>query len=212
MVLGFNMLKSKPAAFKTDYLVRLNVPAFCARRDMAYDSAIRMLGNNLSSLPKRDRLKRYATISRLLDEAKETAHMIVSSSGTGEYTDPYEQYLILLVDTLQAATSLLKHEIMLEDEEKEMGVFIGKNYLAQSKLTDKIFSQSEQDILLNIIELVKAAELPIGNFRKNSLKKFSEDELERYNKAGGEFSKLYSALESGERPADEKTNHSFSDK
>ncbi len=212
MDLRLNILKNKSLTFKADYLVRLNIPAHSARRDMAYDNAISILCPDLMSLPKEERLSKYERVSSLLNEARETAHIISSCLVKKNYSDPYEQYLILLIDTIKAAASLLNHEIVLQSEKKEMEVFIGGDYASQAKMTDKIFCQSESDIFKNILELVKIANAPINNFRNNCIRKFNEDENERYRKASSEFSILYSSLAGTGDKSDGKSGRSFSEK
>lgn len=190
--MAFNILRSKVSAQQNvDYLVRLNVPALCARRDMAYDCATKMLSKNLMELSKPKRLEEYEKIARLLDEAKEIAHMVSSCTVRKDYADTYEQYLTLLSDSLQAATSLLRHEVVLIKEEKEMAVFIGGEYINQARQVDKLFSQSEAEIFYNILELIKIAAKPILAYRNTTIKKFSSDDSERYKKAALQFEQLY---------------------
>lgn len=191
MDLNLNILKNLSFSFKSDYLVGMNVPANSARRDAAYDTVVILLQEDIISLSKEERLSKYTRALELLGDARETAHL-VSSDNSKKSSDLYEQYLDLLIDTVQAAASLLNHELVLQAEEKGMQGFIGNKYSSQSKLSNEIFSKSEGEIFKTIVELVKIAEIPIKNLRASFIRKFNEEEDERYRKAKKEFCRMYS--------------------
>ena len=191
MDLNLNILKSFSFSFKSDYLVGMNVPANSARRDAAYDTVVALLQEDIMPLGKEERLRKYTKALELLADARETAHL-VSSDSSKKTSDLYEQYLNLLIDTMQAAASLLNHELILQAEEKGMQGFIGNKYSSQSKQSDEIFSKSEGEIFKTIVELVRIAESPIRNLRAGFTRKFNEEEEERYRKAKKEFTRMYS--------------------
>lgn len=191
MDLNLNILKNLSFSFRSDYIVGMNVPANSARRDAAYDTVVELLQEDVMSLGKNERLCKYTRVLELLGDARETAHL-VSSDNSKITSDLYEQYLNLLIDTVQAAASLLNHELVLQSEEKGMQGFIGNKYSSQSKQSDEIFSKSEGEIFKTIVELVKIAESPIKNLRASFIRKFNGEEDERYRKAKKEFCRMYS--------------------
>ncbi len=190
----FPFMRKSSSGAKKDYLVVMNIPAYSARRDVAYDLAVSLLVPEIMSFDKERRLGMYQSALRLLGDAMDATHAISGGGAAfgGEAADPYEQYLILLTDTIQASSSMLNHELILQAEEKDLRYFIGGEFASQVKLTDQIFTKSESEIFNCICSLVKAAESAIRQFRDRGLRKFGEEDRERYEKAFREFQSVYS--------------------
>jgi hypothetical protein len=193
------MSRKKDSGRKSDYLVVMNIPAYSARRDAAYDLVASLLVPEIMTFEKERRSKVYQSALKLLGEAMEATHAIAGGMVPEGAVDPYEQYLILLVDTIQASSSMLNHELMLQAEEKDLRYFIGGEFASQAKLTDQIFTQSESDIFKCVCSLMKAAESAIRQFRDKGLRKFGEEDRERYDRAFKEFHSVYSQEEAGRR-------------
>lgn len=189
-------LKKTRPDLSLDYLVIMNIPAMAARRDAAYDRAVNLLGLDLFSLAKESRNELYKIVLQLLDIAIEmTEAVLCSSDNPGEMeNDPNIHYLLLLNDTIRAASSLLNHEIILFKEKKDLGNFIGGEFSDQVKSTDLIFLDSETDILKCIKDLIKVAAPAIDRYRAKCVKKLYKDDVDRYNRSLKEFQGVYSGF------------------
>ena len=180
-----------------DYLVTMNLPPCAARRDAAYARAVEILRRqDLFSLSEEERSQLYASALRLLsitvDSTKQILHSSPGNGKGGGYTGPFLQYLTLILDTVHAASSLVKHELILYQEEKGLADFLGSEISSQFRSEEEIFNESEMNVYHCVIELINIAEPAIARYQEHRKKLFSKSDLERYNKALAEFQLLYS--------------------
>lgn len=177
-----------------NHLVIMNTPVLMARRDAAYKRASLLLREHLFSYTEEGRHQIYVSVLELLNIAEDMTREIISplrghNSGA---KGPMLQYLKLLNDTVQAAATLVKHELVLFQDEKDLTSFLGKDISNQFRSTDEIFSNSEMSIYHCIIELSEIAEPAIERYRDMRKRSFAKNDLNRYKKAFSEFSALYS--------------------
>lgn len=177
---------------KVDTLAHLNVPALIGRIDAAYDQAISIFSNNVFSKNQEERKNIYKTTLKLLDIALGARHSLSFFPSHYEGTkDPLAQYLLLLKDTIQAAHTLITHEMIIFQEEKQLSNFIGSEISSQLKSVDEIFTNSELGICQSTTELIQKAAPAINRYRERILKDFNQDELIRYKKSFNEFISIY---------------------
>ncbi len=179
---------------KHQNVVSMNVPALLARRISAYNRAVDLLNTNIFSLNQKSRVGIYDAILHLLDDAiKSTQDIIYPSKkiNEDENTSPILMYFQLLYDTINAAYSLAKHEIVLHKDEKELTGFMGKDITSQIQSTDAIFLESERHVHSAAIGLITASETSIKKYSNRRIKHLSSENLVRFQKATSEFRKLY---------------------
>ena len=177
---------------KFDTLAHLNVPALTGRIDAAYDQAISIFTHNVFSKNQEERRNIYKSTLRLLDIALDARHSLsFFPSHYESKKDPLAQYLLLLKDTIQAAYTLITHEMIIFQEEKQLSSFIGNEISSQLKSVDEIFTNSELSICQSTTELIQKAAPAISRYRERILKEFNQDELIRYKKSFNEFISIY---------------------
>jgi len=176
-----------------DYLVVMNIAPYMARRDTAYDRAVYLLRECLFSYSEEGRNDIYSSVLKLLGICIETTRLIVSPTkdGRDEKGTAILQYLLLLNDTILAASAMVRHEMALFEDEDTLSGFIGKDISKQFRSTDEIFNNSEMNIYHCISELVDMSEPTMVKYREFMKKTFSKSNLNRYVKAFAEYQTLY---------------------
>jgi len=174
-------------------LVEMNKAPLLARRDAAYDRAVYLLRQPLFSFAEEDRSQIYKNVLALLAVSLESGQALSAhyESHGKELIDPVNQYMVLATDTVQAAYALVKHEVIMFKEEKELSSFIGSDATSQIRSTDEIFSNSEMNIYHCITELVEMADPAIRKYRDFNRKGLQKEDLSRYDKAFEEYNKIY---------------------
>lgn len=186
-------LGSKKTAHKENinFLTIMNIPTITARQNAAYDQAVATFYRNKFSGNHEERSLIYKSTLTLLEITISARKELSNSPEIRGKKDLFFQYLLLLRDTIQAASSLLTHEIMLSKEEEHISSFIGNQVSGQFKSADRIFTDSEINITHTTTELIKLATPVIIRNREKTIKNFSAEDLGRYHKALSEFTDLY---------------------
>ncbi|MEI6056159.1 MAG: hypothetical protein WCR55_08895 [Lentisphaerota bacterium] len=174
-----------------NFLTIMNVPTITARQNAAYDQAVATFYANTFSGNHEARSFIYKSVLTLLEITISARKELSNSPEIRGKKDPFFQYLLLLRDTIQAASSLVTHEIMLSKEEEHLSSFIGNEISDQFKSADRIFTDSELNIIRTTTELIKLATPVIIRNREKTIKNFSSEDSGRYQKAFIEFSDLY---------------------
>lgn len=174
-----------------NFLTTMNIPTITARLNAAYDQAIETFYKNTLPGNHEERNSTYKSVLTLLEITVSARQEMRNASEIRDQRDLFSQYLLLLRDTIQAASSLLVHEIMLSQEEEHLSSFLGNEISSQFKTADKIFNDSELNIIQATTELIKIATPVIIKNREKTIKNFSSEDLERYQKAFKEFTDLY---------------------
>ncbi len=187
---------SEKDRFGSSQLARINRAPLMARRDAAYDRAVALLRVPLFSYPEEVRSELYEAVLKLLYIAGNTGRALNESyeSDGDKIPDPVNQYLILLIDTVRAAMTLVDHELIMFKEEKELSSFIGSDITTQIRSADEVFSNSELNIYQCITELIELADKSIVRNREIGKRDFAKEDIERYNKALKEYTDLYSGI------------------
>jgi hypothetical protein len=139
----------------------MNIPPMMARRDAAYDVSKYLLRDHLFSYPEEGRSEIYEYVLKLLDVA------------------------------IENTATMVKHELIMFEDESKLTEFMGSDISNQFRSTDEIFSNSEMNIYHCISELVDIAEPTMEKYREYWKKAFPKTELNRYRKAFAEFESLY---------------------
>jgi len=87
--------------------------------------------------------------------------------------------------------ALLKHELIIFQEERSLSHFIGDKISSQLHSTDEIFSSSEVNIFHCIQDFIDLAEPAVKRYRDRCRNSLSKHDSERYQRAFHEFRKLY---------------------
>jgi hypothetical protein len=190
-----------PGEEESNALALINLPAYMARRDAAYDRAVALLKECKFDTAEERRASVYAAIIKLLNEAAESSRL----SGLGslrEEEDALRQYFLLLVNTLHAASSLLNHELTIFNEENILAGFIGRDNLdRQFKSADDIFSAGELNLFHSVRDIMEIAGEKITKLREQAKKQLPKGSLIRYDKAYSEHRKIYGQINPGAEPA-----------
>jgi hypothetical protein len=186
-------------------LISMNIAPIMGRRDAAYDRAVHLLRDHLFSYSEEGRSQIYTSVIELLNISIEMSKLIAGSTKTRKdnILGPFIQYLQLLNDTVKASASMVRHEIILFAEERDLSDFLGREISSQFRSTDEIFSNSEMSIYQCISELVDIADPAILRYREFRRKSFSKNNLTRYEKSLSEYSRVYT--EKDKLPEKEKT-------
>lgn len=177
-----------------DYLVIMNIPPLMGRRDAAYDHSEKILTGNLARLVDQERKDLYHQAINTLEIAIHDTDRIVSAlyqdNKTGKEAN-FLRYLLVLKNTVQAASELVEHELALFKAEDNLNEFIGGKISGQLHKTDEIFSESESSIAQCVSQLIDISRMQIIRYRDHSRRSFSRHDLERYEKSFNAFSKIY---------------------
>ena len=190
---------------KKSYLVMMNIPAQMARRDAAYDMAVRLIREHLFSYSEEKRCDIYANILKLLGEVVSLTEIITfKKSGEKKRSAPegVYDYFAMLNETVKAASSLVRHELAIYQDEGRLSEILGSDLSTQIRATDEVFSNSEMNIYHCMIELVDIAESTVKKYREYWKKSFSKTNQSRYAKSFSEFESIFNSLipdEAGKR-------------
>lgn len=174
-------------------LSRINIPPLIARMEAAYELASEMIQSSVFGLTEEERIKHYDKVIWLLDEASascENATKLIMKNHEN-FTIPMNIYLTLIQDSIKAAKSMVRHQVMLFKEEKDLNSFLGKSIVKQLRFSEEIFSKSEMNIYNSVIELIKNAGKGIQKHCNEMKKPLSKNAIDRYNKALAEFHEFY---------------------
>lgn len=174
-----------------NFLTIMNIPTITARQNAAYDQAIATFYRNKFSGNQEEKSLIYKSSLTLLEITISARKELSNSPEIRGKKDLFFQYLLLLRDTIQTASSLLTHEIMLSEEEEHLSSFIGNQISDQFKSANRIFADSEINITHTSAELIKLATPVIIRNREKTIKNFSPEDLGRYQRAFREFTELY---------------------
>lgn len=190
---------------KKSYLVMMNIPAQMARRDAAYDMAVRLIREHLFAYSEEKRSEIYSTILRLLGEVISLTE-IITFKKSGEKNEGTSEgvydYFVILNETVTAASSLVRHELAIYQDEGKLSEMLGADLSSQVRATDEVFSNSEMNIYQCIIELADLAEPIVKKYREYWKKSFSKTNQTRYVKSFSEFEAIYASFipdETGKR-------------
>lgn len=174
-----------------NHLVTMNNPAMMARRDTAYDRAVDLLRDRLFSHDEAERRIIYDAVIKLLDTAIEQSGAIVRIDEQS-HGDRLLRYLLLLRDTVRSASTMVRHELVLFDDERELSGFLGQGISSQLQSAEEVFSDSEVSIHRCALDFIDTAEPTVNRYRESAKKLFPKAERERYYKSFAEFRALYS--------------------
>ena len=190
---------------KKSYLVMMNIPAQMARRDAAYDMAVKLIREHLFAYSEEKRSDIYTVILRLLGEVISLTE-IITFKKSGEKKDSAPEgvydYFVILNETVKAASSLVRHELAIYQDEGRLSEILGADLSSQLRSTDEVFSNSEMNIYHCVIELVDLAEPIVKKYREYWKKSFSKTNQSRYVKSFSEFESIFTTFipdEAGKR-------------
>ncbi len=199
---------TNPVSKKKSYsshIVDMNTPALVARREAAYERIVALLHTQLLNHSEVGRILIYSSVLELLSVTIDATKYIYPMSKTKKISrekldenNPMLRFLKLLRDTVKASYSLVKHEIILSKNEKNLSEFLGEELSMPIKSTDQIFSESEKNIYYAIVDIITVANKAITKYTKARIKTFSKQDKGKYNKAYIEFKRLYSTYGSVE--------------
>jgi len=182
---------------KKSYLVMMNIPAQMARRDAAYDMAVKLIREHLFAYSEEKRSDIYTVILRLLGEVISLTE-IITFKKSGEKKDSAPEgvydYFVILNETVKAASSLVRHELAIYQDEGRLSEILGADLSSQLRSTDEVFSNSEMNIYHCVIELVDLAEPIVKKYREYWKKSFSKTNQSRYVKSFSEFESIFTTL------------------
>ncbi|OGV35089.1 MAG: hypothetical protein A2020_15500 [Lentisphaerae bacterium GWF2_45_14] len=191
---------------KKSYLVMINIPAQMARRDTAYDIAVKLIREHLFAYTEEKRSEIYGGILKLLGEVVSITELVTfkkTGEKKGSGTEGMYDYFVILNDTVKAAASLARQELAIYKDEGRLSEILGADVSSQIRTTDEVFSNSEMNIYHCIIELVDLAEPTVKKYREYWKKSFSKTNQSRYTKSFSEFETIYNSFisaVSGEKP------------
>jgi hypothetical protein len=189
-----HLVQSGQHRHNSDYLVVMNIPPLMGRRDAAYDHSEKILLQNLTGFNEHERKDAYLQAIHTLETAIYDTQKIVSAlyhdNKSGKEAN-FLRFLFVLKNTVQAASELVEHELVLFNMGDKLNEFIGGDISGQLHKTDEIFSQSENNIAKCVTQLISISSGQIKHYRDYTRRSFSRRDLERYEKSFNAFSLTY---------------------
>ncbi len=176
----------RPPRVHRQTLVEMNVSVFTARRDAAHQRVIHILRREMMTQTKKDRRKLYLLCGMVLDEA------IMCTRRSQLQTDSaVMHYLELLRDTVNAEEALVRHEIRLNRESREISGMLNQYVVTQLQSAKDAFSEGETNILDCIEDLLKFGDPILTQDTEEKFQGWNEDDRRRYDLALEEYTRYY---------------------
>ena len=176
----------RPPRVHRQTLVEMNVAVFTARRNAAHRCVIDILRREMLTKQKKDRRKLYLLCGMLLDEA-----LMCTRRSQLQIDSAVMHYLELLRDTINAIEALVRHEIKLGQESRELSGMLNQYVMTQLQSANDVFSDGEMNILDCIEDLLKFGDPILVKDSQERIAGFSEDDRRRYDLALREYSEYY---------------------
>lgn len=176
----------RPPRVHRQTLVEMNVSVFTARRNAAHQYVIDILHHDMLHKEKKERRKLYLLCGILLEEA-----LMCTRRSQLQIDSAVVHYLGLLRDTINALEALLRHEIKLTHESRELSGMLNQYVLSQLQSGDRIFSDSEANVLDCIEDLIKFGNPIMSQDSQERIKNFSDEDRRRYDLALQEYQAYY---------------------
>jgi hypothetical protein len=188
-----------------DFLVVMNVPALIGMRDAAYLRAIELFRKPLFSLPETERIRLYEGMSTCLGNALTAGERAIPGSSLPDPL-PLLESIRYLDSAVQAILLLLREEHQLFEREKALTLWFGSDFSTTLRNAEDVVNNVEVNLYHSLQEFIDLGEAPFLRLRELTRNAFSKNEVERYDKALGEFQTLYRAkTRIGDR--EESANH-----
>jgi hypothetical protein len=173
-------------------LVEMNASVFTARRDAAHEALVSLLKQELIPTDRDKRKYYYDYCVFLAEKAVES-----TERSQVERDTQVLHYLYLLRDTISAALALVRHELKFVEESQELSRLSKKEQSKQVeesgmaalyateafRVDDAVFSESENNILKCVEDLVQFGERVIQAESGERCEAFGEDDTRRYDVA-----------------------------
>ncbi len=174
-------------------LIEMNRSAFTARRDIAHERVVQILREEIPSADIDLRMKLYELCVRLVDEA-----VFATERSQLNNDVPVLHYLRLLRTTMSTSLAIVQHEKALKTEQKEFPDLSQPGAVAMRTTGPHGMSSNESNLLSCVAEVLDFGHPVLQNDTEERLKKLSEEEQERYQKAREEYHKYYHQLHPSE--------------
>ncbi len=176
----------RPPRVHRQTLVEMNIAVFTARRNAAHQCVIDILRREMLNRPKDGRRKLYLLCAMLLEEA-----IMCTRRSQLQVDSAVMHYLALLRDTINAVEALVRHEMKLNQESKELSGMLNQYVMTQLQSADDVFSDGEMNILDCIEDLLKFGAPILVKDSQERFEGLDEDDQRRYDLALREYTEYY---------------------
>ncbi len=176
----------RPPRVHRQTLVEMNIAVFTARRNAAHQCVIDILRRKMLTRQKKTRRKLYLLCGILLDEA-----IMCTRRSQLQTSSAVMHYLQLLRDTINAVEALIRHEMKLNQESRELAGVLNQYVVTQMQSANDVFSGGEMNILDCIEDLLKFGDPIIAQDSEDRIEKLTEDDRRRYDLALREYTEYY---------------------
>ena len=187
---------TKDSPHSKTHLALMNIPHWLAKRDAAYDGAVYLIKNSLSShSPPEIRQYAYTRILALLNLA-EKAHKRIQTNlfnrQKKNQVDYIGVYFNLLAILVQASSSLLDADILIaSSEDNSISEFVGPLGAKHLQYISITCMEDEKKLHDSVISLIKTVEQLLEKEEIRSKKALEKIDRDRYEEAFAELQDIY---------------------
>ncbi|MDX9703383.1 MAG: hypothetical protein RBU23_10115 [Candidatus Auribacterota bacterium] len=160
--------------------ININRPVYLAQRDKYYLKAVNNLYEDFFHWPINDRFDKVAVIIELF---KETRHQTVCAMRGSKHDESEFQFmkcLGLIIDALEAAQIMIRHEIIVEQDKSFLNKFLNESFYAYC-MENAVSGEVAKRIIRNTASLVSIVTERFEILRNRNFKNLPDEERIRYN-------------------------------
>lgn len=176
----------RPPRVHRQTLVEMNAAVFTARRNAAYKRVVEIMLHEIRDKSKKERRKLYLLCGMLLNEA-----IMCTRRSQLQSDSPVMHFLELLKDTINAQEALLRHELKLNQESRELSGMLNQYVVNQMQTGNAEHSEGEKNMLDCIEDLFNFGDPILAQDTNERRSGFRDEDSDRYDLATNEYSVYY---------------------
>lgn len=186
---------TKDSPHSKTHLALMNIPHWLAKRDAAYDGAVYLIKNSLSSQAPDIRQYAYTRILALLNLAAK-AHKRIQTNLSDRQKKPQVDYICvyfnLLAILVRASSSLLDADILIASRnDNSISEFVGPLGAKHLKSISITCMEDEKKLHGSVISLIATVEQLLEKEETRSKKALGKIDRDRYEEAFAELQDIY---------------------
>lgn len=160
--------------------VNINRPIYLAQRDKYYLRAVNNLYEDFHSRPLEERFEKIAQIIDLFKETNQQAVNAMRDDTVDEGEIHFLKCLELIIDALEAAHIMVRHEMIVEQDKSFLNQFLNESFYAYC-MENEVSSEVAKRILHSTASLVSIVTEQFEILRNNNFKNLPDEDRIRYN-------------------------------
>ncbi|RJP58410.1 MAG: hypothetical protein C4541_08110 [Candidatus Auribacter fodinae] len=158
----------------------MNRPIYLAQRDKYYLRAVNNLYDDFSAMPAEKRLEKVRLLVALFTKTRENALFAMRGHSVKPSEEHFDKCLELILDSLEAAHILIRHECLLSYDKSFLKQFLKQSLVALNRDVESI-RESSNNIIERTRVLVRNLTERFETMRKEIFDDLLEDHKERYD-------------------------------